>query len=174
MGLSHDPHIKPTATPAWQALTVPTTIRSRRCICGRCSRRTPAVANGLWRKGLAFISTTQRTASPRRRCGCCCGLRKSAASRCGATRCFAGKRSNITEGRAAFHMALRAPKGSVMRIDGHDVVPDVHAVLDHMGEFARRLRDGTWRGHTGKPIRNVVNVGIGVGSRTGDGRSALR
>jgi glucose-6-phosphate isomerase len=52
---------------------------------------------------------------------------------------------NITEGRAAFHMALRAPKGSVMRIDGHDVVPDVHAVLDHMGEFARRLRDGTWR-----------------------------
>jgi glucose-6-phosphate isomerase len=74
---------------------------------------------------------------------------------------FRGEKINITEGRAAFHLALRAPKGSVMRIDGHDVVPDVHAVLDHMGEFAERLRDGTWRGHTGKPIRNVVNIGIG-------------
>ncbi|MGH6846350.1 MAG: glucose-6-phosphate isomerase [Methylocella sp.] len=74
---------------------------------------------------------------------------------------FRGEKINITEGRAAFHVALRAPKGSVMRIDGHDVVQDVHAVLDHMGEFAERLRDGTWRGHTGKPIKNVVNIGIG-------------
>jgi glucose-6-phosphate isomerase len=74
---------------------------------------------------------------------------------------FGGQKINITEGRAAFHVALRAPKGSVMRIDGHDVVPDVHAVLDHMGEFARRLRDGKWLGHTGTPVRNVVNIGIG-------------
>src|ERR1700732_1548075 len=56
---------------------------------------------------------------------------------------FRGEKINITERRAAFHVALRAPKGSVMRIDGHDVVPDVHAVLDHMGEFAQRLRDRT-------------------------------
>jgi glucose-6-phosphate isomerase len=48
-----------------------------------------------------------------------------------------------------------------MRIDGHDVVPDVHAVLDHMGEFTQRLRDGTWLEHTGRPIRNIVNIGIG-------------
>src|ERR1700730_3730566 len=74
---------------------------------------------------------------------------------------FRGEKINITERRAAFHVALRAPKGSVMRIDGQNVVPDVHAVLDHMGEFAQRLRGGTWRGHTGKPIRNVVNIGIG-------------
>lgn len=74
---------------------------------------------------------------------------------------FRGEKINTTEGRASFHVALRAPKGSVMRIDGHDVEPEVHAVLDHMGEFAERLRDGTWRGHTGKPIRNVVNIGIG-------------
>src|SRR5271169_6804080 len=61
---------------------------------------------------------------------------------------FRGEKINITEGRAAFHVALRAPKGSVMRIEGRDVVPDVHAVLDHMGEFAEQLRDGRWRGHT--------------------------
>ncbi|MGQ0445919.1 MAG: glucose-6-phosphate isomerase [Beijerinckiaceae bacterium] len=74
---------------------------------------------------------------------------------------FAGEKINFTEGRAAFHVALRAPKGSVMRIDGHDVVPEVHAVLERMGEFAERLRDGRWLGATGKPIRNVVNIGIG-------------
>jgi glucose-6-phosphate isomerase len=74
---------------------------------------------------------------------------------------FRGEKINITEGRAAFHVALRAPKGSVMRIDGHDVVADVHAVLGRMGEFAQRVRDGTWLGHTGKPIRNIVNIGIG-------------
>jgi glucose-6-phosphate isomerase len=74
---------------------------------------------------------------------------------------FRGETINVTEGRAAFHVALRAPKGSVMRIDGHDVVPEVHAVLERMGEFAERLRDGGWLGHTGKPIRNVVNIGIG-------------
>jgi glucose-6-phosphate isomerase len=74
---------------------------------------------------------------------------------------FRGEKINITEGRAAFHVALRAPRGSVMRIDGHDVVPEVQSVLDHMGEFAEQLRDGRWRGHTGKPIRNVVNIGIG-------------
>jgi glucose-6-phosphate isomerase len=74
---------------------------------------------------------------------------------------FRGEKINITEGRAAFHVALRAPRGSVMRIDGHDVVPEVQSVLDHMGEFAEQLRDGRWRGHTGKPIRNVVSIGIG-------------
>lgn len=74
---------------------------------------------------------------------------------------FRGEKINITEGRAVFHVALRAPKGSVMRIDGHDVVPEVHAVLERMGEFAEQVRDGRWLGHTGKPIRNVVNIGIG-------------
>jgi glucose-6-phosphate isomerase len=74
---------------------------------------------------------------------------------------FAGEHINITEDRAVLHAALRAPTGTVIRDEGHDVVPDVHRVLDQMGAFARRVRDGSWVGHTGKPIRNVVNIGIG-------------
>ena len=59
------------------------------------------------------------------------------------------------------HVALRAPRGASIMVDGKDVVPDVHAVLDRMAEFANRVRTGAWIGHTGKPIRNVVNIGIG-------------
>ncbi|MCI0466411.1 MAG: glucose-6-phosphate isomerase [Beijerinckiaceae bacterium] len=74
---------------------------------------------------------------------------------------FSGEKINLTEERSAFHVALRAPKGTAMRTGGHDVVPDVHAVLDRMGEFAKRVRDGSWLGHTGKRIKNVINIGIG-------------
>jgi glucose-6-phosphate isomerase len=74
---------------------------------------------------------------------------------------FAGERINVTENRAVLHVALRAPRDSVIRVDGADVVPGVHAVLDAMGEFSIRVRSGEWRGHTGRPIRNVVNIGIG-------------
>ncbi|HEY2155799.1 MAG TPA: glucose-6-phosphate isomerase, partial [Isosphaeraceae bacterium] len=74
---------------------------------------------------------------------------------------FRGDRINITEGRAALHVALRAPRGTSIVVDGVDVVPQVHAVLEKMTQFARKLREGSWRGHTGKPIRNVVNIGIG-------------
>jgi len=74
---------------------------------------------------------------------------------------FAGQKINITESRAVLHVALRAPKGERILVDGHDVVPDVHAVLDQMADFANRIRSGTWTGHTGKRIRNVVNIGIG-------------
>jgi glucose-6-phosphate isomerase len=74
---------------------------------------------------------------------------------------FAGERLNRTEDRAVLHVALRAPRGRAILLDGHDVVPDVHAVLDRMAEFAARVRDGRWTGHTGRPIRNVVNIGIG-------------
>jgi len=74
---------------------------------------------------------------------------------------FRGEKINTTEKRAALHVALRAPRGTVIRVDGEDVVPGVHAVLDEMAAFAERVRSGAWRGHTGKPIRNVVNVGIG-------------
>ena len=76
-------------------------------------------------------------------------------------RMFAGDKINITEDRAVLHVALRAPRGAVIEVDGHDVVPDVHAVLDKMSGFADRLRSGDWVGHTGKRIRNVVNIGIG-------------
>ena len=74
---------------------------------------------------------------------------------------FAGEKINHTEGRAAFHVALRAPKGTVMRVDGVDVVPEVHQVLDHMAEFTQAIHSESWRGATGKPIRQIVNIGIG-------------
>lgn len=74
---------------------------------------------------------------------------------------FRGDRINITENRSVLHVALRAPKSATILVDGKNVVPDVHAVLDKMAEFARRVRDGSWKGATGKPIKNIVNIGIG-------------
>ncbi|MFN8624184.1 MAG: glucose-6-phosphate isomerase [Chloroflexota bacterium] len=74
---------------------------------------------------------------------------------------FTGERINITENRAVLHTALRAPRDARIEVDGHDVVPDVHEVLDRMAAFADQVRTGAWRGHTGRPIRNVVNIGIG-------------
>ena len=74
---------------------------------------------------------------------------------------FAGERINRTEDRAVLHVALRAPEGSSIEVDGHDVVPDVHEVLGRMRGFAEEVRSGRWLGHTGRPIRNLVNLGIG-------------
>jgi len=74
---------------------------------------------------------------------------------------FAGKKINVTEHRAVLHVALRAPKGQQIFADGVDVVPEVHAVLDKMTAFAEQVRGGLWKGHSGKRIRNVINVGIG-------------
>jgi glucose-6-phosphate isomerase len=74
---------------------------------------------------------------------------------------FRGDKINVTEGRAVLHIALRAPKGESIVVDGEDVVPPVHAVLDKMAAFANRVRSGEWTGHTGKPVKNVVNIGIG-------------
>jgi glucose-6-phosphate isomerase len=74
---------------------------------------------------------------------------------------FSGQKINITENRAVLHVALRAPKDESILVDGEDVVPAVHAVLDKMAGFADRVRSGAWKGHTGKRIRNVINIGIG-------------
>ena len=74
---------------------------------------------------------------------------------------FTGEKINVTEDRAVLHVALRAPKGDRIKVDGVNVVPAVHEVLGRMGEFAERVRAGRWLGHTGKAIRNVVNIGIG-------------
>jgi glucose-6-phosphate isomerase len=74
---------------------------------------------------------------------------------------FRGEKINITENRAVLHVALRAPKDASMVVDGKNVVPEVHAVLDRMADFCDRVRSGAWKGHTGKRIRNVINVGIG-------------
>ncbi|MFE9615536.1 glucose-6-phosphate isomerase, partial [Streptomyces sp. NPDC006384] len=74
---------------------------------------------------------------------------------------FRGERINLTEDRAVLHTALRAPRDAVIEVDGENVVPKVHAVLDRMARFADRVRSGEWTGHTGRRIRNVVNIGIG-------------
>jgi glucose-6-phosphate isomerase len=74
---------------------------------------------------------------------------------------FRGEKINVTENRAVLHIALRAPRGATILHDGENIVPQVHAVLDKMADFANRLRSGAWKGHTGKRIRNVVNIGIG-------------
>src|SRR5437773_8211431 len=74
---------------------------------------------------------------------------------------FRGDKINITENRAVLHVALRAPRGTSIVVDGENVVPKVHDVLDKMAEFANRIRSGQWKGHTGKRIRNVINIGIG-------------
>ncbi len=84
-----------------------------------------------------------------------CGLRERTEAM------FAGERINVTENRAVLHVALRAPRDATILVDGHNVVVDVHAVLDRMADFSTRVRSGAWTGHTGKPIRNVVNIGIG-------------
>ena len=74
---------------------------------------------------------------------------------------FRGEKLNVTENRAVLHVALRAPREASIMVDGENVVPKVHAVLDRMTDFSHRVRRGEWKGHTGKPIRNVVNIGIG-------------
>jgi glucose-6-phosphate isomerase len=88
-------------------------------------------------------------------------LAKSSGLRARIDAMFRGERINVTENRAVLHVALRAPKRSTIMVDGENVVPKVHAVLDKMAAFANRARSGEWRGHTGKRIRNVVNIGIG-------------
>jgi len=84
-----------------------------------------------------------------------CGLR----SRIDAM--FRGEKINVTENRAVLHVALRAPKDASIVVDGENVVPQVHVVLDKMADFSNRIRSGAWKGHTGKRIRNVINIGIG-------------
>jgi glucose-6-phosphate isomerase len=84
-----------------------------------------------------------------------CGLRERIEAM------FRGDKINLTEDRAVLHVALRAPKGQSIVVDGEDVVPQVHAVLDRMADFANRVRSGAWQGYTGKRIRHVINIGIG-------------
>ena len=74
---------------------------------------------------------------------------------------FRGDRINVSENRSVLHVALRMPQGASLLVDGVDVVAEVHQVLDRMASFADRVRSGEWTGHTGRPIRNVVNIGIG-------------
>ncbi len=74
---------------------------------------------------------------------------------------FRGEKINVTESRAVLHVALRAPRDAMIEVDGENVVPQVHEVLDRMSDFSERVRGGAWKGHTGERIENVVNIGIG-------------
>src|SRR5438034_11205703 len=83
---------------------------------------------------------------------------------------FRGERINVTENRPVLHVALRAPAGERILVDGHDVVPEVHAVLDRMSAFSDQVRSGQWKGHTGRPTPHLVHIGlgdVGIGPRTG-------
>ena len=88
-------------------------------------------------------------------------LAEESALRVGIDAMFRGEKINLTENRAVLHVALRAPREAAFNVDGENVVPQVHTVLDKMADFSRRVRGGAWQGHTGKPIRNVINIGIG-------------
>ena len=92
---------------------------------------------------------------------CSCRLAEESGLRERIDAMFRGDKINLTEDRAVLHVALRAPRGTSIVVDGKNVVPDVHAVLDAMADFSNRVRSGAWKGHTGKRIRNVVNIGIG-------------
>ncbi len=93
------------------------------------------------------------------------GLLVSLADQCGLRQridaMFAGEKINVSEGRAVLHIALRSPRSAALLVDGTDVVPEVHSVLDRMAQFTDAVRSGEWRGHTGEPLTNVVNIGIG-------------
>ena len=96
-----------------------------------------------------------------KRCSFCSNWPKTPASRSELPPCSPAAKINITENRAVLHTALRAPAGASILVDGQNVVPQVHAVLDRMAAFCDTVRSGEWKGHTGKRIRNVVNIGIG-------------
>ena len=86
---------------------------------------------------------------------------ESGLARAHRAQCSTGERINVSENRSVLHVALRMPKGATLIVDGEDVVAKVHEVLDRMAAFTNRIRSGDWKGHTGKAIRNVVNIGIG-------------
>ena len=149
-----------TAAPSWRALAAHHAqikdVHLRTLFAddpGRASASPPRAA--------ACSSTIPRTESRMRRYGCCCGWREERGVAKRRDAMFAGEKINVTERRAVMHVALRAPRGVRMEIDGADVVPGVHEVLDAMADFAYALRGGAFVGHTGKRIRNVVNIGIG-------------
>ncbi len=153
-------HEAPTALPAWEALVghhrAIEKLQLRTLLAEDPERgeRLALEAAGLYldySKNLATDETLRLL----------CDLAEASSLRSQIDAMFRGEKINTTEDRAVLHVALRAPRDASILVDGRDVVPDVHAVLDRMASFAERMRGGEWRGHTGKRIRNVVNVGIG-------------
>jgi glucose-6-phosphate isomerase len=149
-----------TALPAWQALATHADqvrdVHLRSLFANDPSRgeRLAVEAAGLY---LAYSKNriTDETVHLLVAVADACGLRERIEAM------FRGERINTTEDRAVLHVALRAPRGESIVLDGDDVVPHVHEVLDRMAAFADRVRDGSWRGHTGRRVRTVINIGIG-------------
>ena len=150
-----------TARPAWQALAAHheaiTDVHLRELFAADPERGTRMTAI---RRARSF-STTRSTARRRRRSRCSSRSRASAGSPSAAKAMFSGEKINVTENRAVLHIALRAPRDATITVDGVNVVPLVHEVLDRMRAFSTAVRDGTWKGFTGRRIRNIVNIGIG-------------
>ena len=121
----------------------------------------PFAASAWPPKVPAFTWTTRRIALPTRRSSLLVNLAEECGLHQRIEAMFQGEKINVTENRAALHIALRAPKSEKILVDGVDVVPEVHAVLDRMAVFSEQVRSGQWRGYTGKRIRNVINIGIG-------------
>src|SRR5438094_193147 len=149
-----------TARPAWKALQAhyekvrDLHLRTLFADDARRGERLTAEAVGIF-LDYSKNRVTDDTLALLRRLADECGLRERIDAM------FRGDKINVTEARAVLHVALRAPRGASIIVDGKNVVPEVHAVLDAMADFATRVRSGAWKGHTGKRIRNVVNIGIG-------------
>ena len=138
-----------------------TTRRCRSFICGSSSRKIRSAASEWRSRPWAFTWTTPRIASPTKHSSFFFRLAEKSGLQARIDAMFRGEKINITEKRAVLHVALRAPRGASIVVDGENVVPKVHSVLDKMADFSDRVRSGAWKGHTGKRIRNVVNIGIG-------------
>jgi glucose-6-phosphate isomerase len=149
-----------TALPAWQALAAHVEqvrdVHLRSLFANDPSRagRFSAEAAGLY-LDYSKNRITDETVRLLVALANACGLRERIEAM------FRGERINTTEERAALHVALRAPRGASIILDGDNVVPQVHEVLDRMAAFADQVRDGRWRGHTGQRVRSVINIGIG-------------
>ena len=149
-----------TARPAWQALAAHydaiRDVHLRELFAADPERGTRMTASGA----LLFLDYSKHRATPET-----LALLVALARECGlparTKAMFAGEKINVTENRAVLHVALRAPRGATIAVDGVNVVPLVHEVLDRMRAFATALRDGAWNGFTGRQIRNIVNIGIG-------------
>jgi glucose-6-phosphate isomerase len=155
-----EPSARIDQTPEWQALH-----RHHQELKDRHLRELFAADPGRGETMTCVAGDLYLDYSKQRVTGETLGLLVALAERAGLRRridaMFGGRRINVTEDRAVLHTALRAPEGSQVLVDGHDVVPDVHEVLGRMRGFADEVRSGRWLGHTGRPIRNVVNIGIG-------------
>jgi len=165
--------VKPTADsrhPAWSAVTVAAQDLRNRTIRDLFSAD-PARAERFTVSAAGVVFDYSKQLVDARAVAALAALADAAGLRERIDAMFRGDRINTTENRPVLHVALRAPRDASIVVDGRDVVPDVHAVLDRMGAFAETVRSGRWLGATGKPIRSIVNIGIG-GSDLGPAMAA--